>query len=336
VVVRRTLVAALTAGSLAVVTVGGSVALAQQGEDAPSGSDDIALLERLDALEPELPADPPPTSVELDDDFDEDDEPWGQLDGDVTTASATLVTLQPQLLSLYVDSDAADTPVADAVADVARGWLDLAEGYDQLSAWESNDLALPIDASDDDGVATDADELRGRAEAGLRLVLGGRQRHLAGYVSLRELGLAGPDEQARLDARAEEAETFDRELRPLLHRLLSLRTTEVVIPVERFQTEAPGVEARARSMRITCVDREAYLDATAERNAEVGATAPDAASAPDAAPEAATDPAAAAPPPPDATTEDATAAEDTLAELGPEVDRLDCPDLPDELRTEER
>jgi hypothetical protein len=257
VVAHRRRLAATAAAIATVLCVGASVAVAQQDDAAPQGDGDDALLARLDALEPSLPVDVAPTAVTID-----EETTWGSFEGDVTGTAATLATLEPELRSLYVDADDADTPVADAVAHVARGWLDLQQGLDQLALWEAHDLAFPIDATDDEDVATDADELRGRAEAGLRLVLTARERHLAGYVALREDGVAEPDAQARFDARAAEVEDFHEDVRPLVHDLLSLRTTAVVVPVDRFETTAPGVDARARTMRVTCVDRDAYLDAT--------------------------------------------------------------------------
>lgn len=257
-VAHRRRLAATAAAIAAVLCVGASVAVAQQEDETPQGTGDDALLTRLDTLEPSLPIDVAPTAVALD-----EETTWGTFDGDVTGTAASLSTLEPDLRTLYVDADDADGPVAAAVADVARGWLDLHQGLDQLADWEAHDLAFPLDASDDEDVATDADELRGRAEAGLRLVLSARERHLAGYVSLREAGVAEPDAQARLDARAADAEAFHADVRPLVHELLSLRSTAVVVPVDRFETTAPGVDARARTMRVTCIDRQAYLDATA-------------------------------------------------------------------------
>jgi hypothetical protein len=254
VVAHRRRLAATTAAIAAVLCIGATVAVAQQDDAAPPASGDEALLERLDALEDTLPVEVAPTAVTV-----EQDETWGSFDGDVTGAAATLSTLETELRELYVDADDADTPVADAVADVARGWLDLHQGLEDLAVWESHDLAFPIDASDDDDVATAADELRGRAEAGLRLVLTARERHLHGYVGLREAGAAEPDAQARFDTRAADAEVFHADVRPLVHDLLSLATTAVVVPVDRFETDAPGVDARARSLTVACVDREAYL-----------------------------------------------------------------------------
>lgn len=283
------------AASLLAGTLGVTVATAQQEDVAPPAGDD-GLLVRLDEVEAQLPAQPAPTAVTI-----ADDGTWGGLEGDVTGAAATLATLERDLLALYVDADDAGTPVGDAVADVSRGWLDLQRAYDRLAAWEAADLAFPIDAQDDDGTATDADELRGTAEAGLNLVLSARQRHLTGYVALRELGVAEPDAQQRLDARAADVEDFDREVRPLVQRLVSQRTTQLLVPVERFVTGAPGVDARARSMTVLCVDREAYLDATAGVPAEGGAPV------------------------------DPTDPDGVGGLLGPSADRSDCPALADEV-----
>ncbi|MEX1164692.1 MAG: hypothetical protein WEB03_14060 [Nitriliruptor sp.] len=255
-VAPRRRVLALAAVIVASLCIGATVAVAQQDDAPAAATGDDALLERLDELEATLPTDPAPTTVTID-----DEETWGSFEGDVTGAAAILGTVEPDLLSLYVDADDADGVVAEAVAEVARGWLDLKQGLDQLAVWEAADLTFPIDASDDDDVATDADELRGRAEAGLRLVLDARQRHLVGYTALRAAGVADAEPQSRFDSRAAQAEVFDQDVRPLVHRFLSLRTTQVIVPVDRFETSAPGVNARARSMTLTCVDRDTYLEA---------------------------------------------------------------------------
>jgi hypothetical protein len=225
---------------------------AEPAEAAPAGGEALSLLQRLDELEDLLPAAAPPDDVELD-----LETTWGEFAGDAGGAHALLGTAEGELRRLFVDADDADGPVADAVADVVRGWLDLWQGTAALAVWEGNDLAFPIDTTDDDAVATGSDELRGQAEKGLELLLQGRARHLVGYGHLRELGQAEAAAQARLDARAADAEAFDAELRPLVERMLSQRTTNVVKPVERFDSRAPGVEARARTLEVTCVDREA-------------------------------------------------------------------------------
>jgi hypothetical protein len=270
-------VAVLLALAAAVVaaSIGVTAAVAQQDDTAEAqGSDPSSLLERLDELEGLLPATPPPTDVEL-----SVETTWGTLSGDAGSTRAVLDTIEGDLRRLFVDADDADGPVADAVALVARGWLDVWQGTGALATWEANDLAFPLETTDDEDVATGADELRGQAEKGLELVLQGRARHLEGYTDLRELGEAEPAVQARLDARASEAEIFDTEVRPLVVRMLSQPTTAVMVPVERFSSNAPGVEARARSMEVTCIDRDALADQgivlDEETLAELEAATPD-------------------------------------------------------------
>lgn len=250
---RRTTVGLIGAVALLAAALGTQVALAQG--DGATGAPDDELIERLDGLEPTLPG-ALPTDVGI-----EPDETWGTVEGDFTGAAATIDTVADDLRSLFRDADDSGGTVAEAVSNVARGWLDLGHAYEALAEWEAHDLAFPLETEDDQGVATGADEVRGHAERGLRHVLRAQQRLLAGYVALREEGPADDAAvQARLDGRAAEAEEFDAETRPRIHRLLSLDTTMMLLPAERFETDAPGVEARARSMTLTCLDREAYVE----------------------------------------------------------------------------
>ena len=252
---RRSAVAGIAALAVLAVMVGAQVASAQQ--EAQQSAADSELLERLAELESQLPAAPPPASI-----VSPEGEKWGAVEGDFTAARAQLTTLEPDLRRLFVDADAANGEVADAVANVARGWLLLWEAYEPLSAWESNDLAFPLDTRDDDQVATGADTPRGLADKGLTLVLQGRTRHLAGYVALRDLGTAEADLQAQLDDRAHEAEAFYGKDRVLLHKLLAQESSaQLLVPVERFTSSAPGIEARARSYTVTCMERSDYLAA---------------------------------------------------------------------------
>lgn len=253
VVLLLTSVALLAAAMLGVTSAG-----AQQDEDdtsetTPRGADPASLLDRLDALDLELPGTTPPVDVEVG-----PDTTWGTLEGDPGSVRAVLETLQGDLRRLFVDADDADGPVADAVATVARGWLDVWQGTSALAAWETHDLAFPREAVDDAGVATGADELYGQAEKGLELVLLGRARHRDGYGALVELAEAAPDAQARIDVRASEAAAFDEEIRPHLALLLSQASTGVLVAVERFETPAPGVEPRATSLEFVCVDRALF------------------------------------------------------------------------------
>jgi hypothetical protein len=245
----RVLLVAIAASVVAIVGV--SAALAQS-DDAASGTSPDALLERLDALEPDLPTSVPPIGVEL-----EDDETWGTLQGDATSVRAVLDLLEPELRQLFVDADDADGDVADGVALVALGWLDIWTGTTAIAVAESADLAFPLDTRDDDDVATGADELRGQIETGLDLLLLGQARHLEGYGLLAELGEAPLEAQRRFDARARDAEAFDAETRPQVLALLSRPTASVLVATDRFETDSPGVRARANSMTVVCVDREA-------------------------------------------------------------------------------
>jgi len=264
---QRGVAGMLTAAGLAVlamVGVGAAVAVAQSDDAATTGTTPDALLERLDDLEADLPGNPPPLGAVL-----SADTTWGTVQGDATSARAVLDTLEPELRQLFIDADDADGDVAEGVALVARGWLDIWTGTTALAVAESADLAFPIGTTDELGVATGADELRGQIEVGLDLLLQGRARHLAGYGLLSELGEAPLEAQLRLDDRAGAAETFDAEVRPLLTRLLSQPDPSVLVTTDRFDTDSPGVRSRATAMTVVCVDREALeeLGGTASEEA---------------------------------------------------------------------
>ncbi len=274
---RRTGVLALTGlAAITVAALGVGAALAQQdddGEEPTASGAEEELVERLGELEPQLPDGVVPTAVELD-----PEETWANLEGDPAGVNAILDTLEGDLRTLFVDADDATGEVADAVALVARGWLDLWHGTEELALADSHDLAFPLDAADDDGVATDADELRGRVEAGLRLILQGQDRLLEGYTVLRDAP-APADVQAAFDARAVTAEDFDVDLRPEIHAMIAERSTSVWVAVERFETDAPGIDPRASSVDIVCVDRELLREAggivTADNVAELVANTPE-------------------------------------------------------------
>jgi hypothetical protein len=246
----RVLLVTIAAAVVGIVGVG--AALAQSEDGAPTGTSPEDLLARLAVLETDLPNRVPPVGVELD-----DETTWGSLQGDATSVRAVLDLLEPDLRQLFVDADDADGDVAAGVALVARGWLDIWTGTTAIAVAEAADLAFPIDTRDDDGVATGADELRGQVETGLDLLLLGQSRHLEATGLLQELGEAPLDVQLRVDARARDAQEFDEETRPLVHALLSRPTASVLVTTDRFATDAPGVRARANSMTVVCVDREA-------------------------------------------------------------------------------
>ena len=255
-----TSIAAVAVAAAVALGVGGAIA---QGDDAPTGSSPDDLLERLALLEAGLPGEVFPTGVTLDAETS-----FATFEGDATSVRAVLDTLEPDLRQLFIDADDADGEVAEAVSLVAQGWLDVWTGSASIGAAESHDLAFPMEATDDFGVAAGADDLRGSLETGLSLVLQGRERHLEGYDALRELNPAEPAIQAQLDDRARAARTFDEEIRPLVLAALGETTTSVMVPTERFTTDAPGVQSRATSMTVTCIDRAAYDEAIGELTGE--------------------------------------------------------------------
>lgn len=249
---RRGMIGGLVAvGALVVVTLGGA-AVAQSDDPAPTGASPDTLLERLDALEQQLPEQLPPTDVQL-----EEAVTFGELEGDATSVRAVLDTLEPDLRQLFIDADDADGDVAAGVALVARGWLDAWTGMTSISVAEGADLAFPLGTTDEQGVATGADELRAQVEIGLELLLSANARLLEGYELLEEVGEADLDAQLRIDERARDAREYDEQRRPLVVAMLSQPSTSVLVPVERFETDAPGVESRAGSLSLVCVDRAA-------------------------------------------------------------------------------
>jgi len=252
---RRSMGTLAAVGFVALATVGAGVAVAQSGDGSATGSSPTDLLERLDALEDELPDQLPPAGVQLDGEVT-----WGELEGDATSVRAVLDTLEPDLRRLFIDADDADGDVAAGVALVTRGWLDAWTGTTSIAAAEGADLAFPLGTTDDQGVATGADDLRGEVAVGLELLLTAHGRLLEGYGLLEETGEADLDAQLRLDERARDARTYEAELRPLILAMLSQPSASVLVAVDRFVTDAPGVESRAGSLSVVCVDR-AELDA---------------------------------------------------------------------------
>lgn len=237
----------LAAGGPRLAATQTPVAAADPGsqEEAPG---EAGFVERLVALEQEVPPLPPET-VTVDDDAS-----WGRLQGDFAGAKVLLDTVADRARDLFVEASDADGPVAAAVADGARGILELGEAYDLLATWEAYDLPFPLEGSDAEGVATGADEAYGLAEAGLRLLLEAHARRLEAFAALHRAAPSGPT--ATVVAARHDAEVaFDSDVRPALHRALSLDTTAVAHVLDRFTTTAPGVEARARTTHVACVPR---------------------------------------------------------------------------------
>lgn len=246
---RVPVAATLTAAAaLVAAAIGTTVAVAQDNQ----GTSPEALVDRLVAVEREVPA-LPPSAVLVD-----DETTWGELTGDFVSAQLSLELMLDEMTELFVDADDAGGPVAEAVAAVSRSYLEIQEAYGYLAAYEQEGLGLPVGTTDDLDVATGADEVRGLAEVGLDLLLGARERALDGYLVLRDAAEADATEKSLFDAAYRETDRFLREDAALLHQMLSLPTLSVIAVTGRFGSTAPGSQAAARSMTIACIDRDAY------------------------------------------------------------------------------
>lgn len=240
-------VAALSVGALA---VGAGATVLQDDQQAPPVDE---LVDRLVELERQLP-ELPPTEVVL-----TDETTWGELTGDFTGAKVTIDSLADAARELFIEAnEAKPDPIATAVASAARSILIFQEGYGLLAEYEAYDLAFPVEDIDDEGVSTGADEPYGLAEAGLRLVLDAHARRLAAFGLLRDADVVDDTERQFFETLYRAEVDFDTEMRPLIHRILSLDTTEVMRAIDRFSTSAPGTEARARVFTVVCIPREAY------------------------------------------------------------------------------
>jgi hypothetical protein len=247
---RRQLSVGIGLAAMIASLLGGQVvASALQGDDqAPEG-----LVDRLVAIERELPSLPPDEVVVI------EEESFAEFPGDFVGARFALDDLADRTRDLYIDAEEADGPIATAVADAARAILIQREGYELLADFEGHDLAFPLDDFDADGVSTGADTLYGRGEAGLMLLLDANARWLSAHEILRDTELADQAERQVFADAYDIARDFGSVTRPRIHRALSIDTTQVIRPVDRFETTAPGSEARARTLRVVCLPREAYL-----------------------------------------------------------------------------
>jgi hypothetical protein len=75
---------------------------------------------------------------------------------------------------------------------------------------------------------------------------------------LRDAAEADATEKSLFDAAYRETDRFLREDTALLHEMLSLPTLSVIAVTRRFESSAPGSQAPARSITITCIDRDLY------------------------------------------------------------------------------
>lgn len=246
-----TLSGVLAAGLAATAVTAATAQDADDDGEPTAGVSDEDLVDRLIDIERGLPA-LPPSNVVVD-----EDETFGQLEGDFLGAETELGLVSDQARQLFIDADEADGEVAEAVAVVARGYLRLEEAYGYLARYESHDLARPVGATDTDEVATGADTAAGLAEAGLDLVDLARMDALLGYGVLRDSPAADDAEKTLFDQAYSDTQRYLTTVRPEAHTLVSASSTAVLFAVERFETDVPS-EARARDVTYVCVPRHLY------------------------------------------------------------------------------
>jgi hypothetical protein len=257
--VRATLAGTKVLGRLGVGAVLAAVAAGAVGIGTVTAQSDDGegdLVGRLVALEDAVGALPP------DDVIVDPETTWGEVVGDFTGASVRLTGVAEEARTLFVDADSSGGPVAEAIANVARGLLLQLEGFDGMAAAEAWDLTFPLDSRDADGVATGADEPYGVMQASLEMVLEGRERTLAGYRVLRDAEIDA-DAKGLFEQRHDATVAFLRDVAPRLRVMLSSPSAQLLYAVERFETTLPGDQARARSMTVVCVDREGYEELVA-------------------------------------------------------------------------
>lgn len=235
-----------------VVALGSAIAAEGDGEGdavAVTGADQ-ELIDGLLGVQGELP-ELVPTEADL---------AANQLDpvllGSFTTARSTLDRLEDDIRQLFINGDAANTAVGDAVAAVARGLLIERQGLLVLEESDGSTNPRPLDSSNartEDGIAIDADGLLGLESVGIDLLIQGRDLQRAGYEVLAEVESADPAFAERLD----ELLTYEDEVGITLRIATSAATDELLVPTDRY--DAPIGVPRATSVSYVCVDRAQYL-----------------------------------------------------------------------------
>lgn len=236
-----------------VAALGSAIAAEGDGDAAEQvgvSAADQVLLDDLLALQGELPELVPTAAQLAANDLDP------VLLGSFTTARSTLDRLEDDLRTLYIDGDAARTPVGDGVADVAGGLLLERQAHLLLEESDGSTNPRPLDSSDArtaDGIAIDADGLLGLESTGIDLLLEARDQQLRGYELLATAQGADP-------AFAEQAATlrdYADEVGTTLRVVTSAASDELLVPTDRY--EAPIGVPRATSVTYVCVDRDAYM-----------------------------------------------------------------------------
>ncbi len=240
----------VTALIVAVLTSVGANAVA--GFGSQGGASDEELIDRLVEIEAQVGD----SGLEV---FLDPETTWAEFAGDFVGTKVALDRVEGQARDLFITADESDGPVADAVAAAARGILLQREALGYLAEWESADLTFPAPLTFDSlDVAIGQDTRRGDAEAGFELLIEAFELQLPAYTVLRDTEAADATERSTFEGAYAQLKTFESETLPRLRLALSDDDTQVMATIDRFETAAPGVEARARSMTVQCIDRDAY------------------------------------------------------------------------------
>jgi len=235
-----------------VVALGSAIAAEGDGDGdavAVTGADQ-ELVDGLLAIHAELP-ELVPTEADL---------AANQLDpvllGSFTTARSTLDRLEDDIRQLFINGDAANTAVGDAVASVARGLLIERQALLVLEESDGSTNPRPLDSSNartEDGIAIDADGLLGLESVGIDMLIQARELQRVGYQVLEQVESADPAFAERLD----ELLAYEDEVGVTLRIVTSASTDELLVPTDRY--DAPIGVPRATSVSYVCVDRARYL-----------------------------------------------------------------------------
>lgn len=257
----RRLAALLAAAAL--TTSGGAAVLAQDAEgpvEVPEGE----LVAQLVELEQDLAGLPLLPDVDV-----SEDTTWGTITGDLIGTQIILEEHDEELQALVgAASDAPDTPVGDAVEEVAAAYRTMNEGYAFLAAWEQAAIGVvpaPEEAEEDrPAIATGVEDPRGQAEVGLALLVDALAGFSEGYEILRDAEAAAED-RTLFENRYAEVQAVAQSEALEVKLLLSHPVTELLVAVRRFEPTVDGDDP-ARNVAYTCVDRDDYLTIRSQGN----------------------------------------------------------------------
>jgi hypothetical protein len=214
---------------------------------------DDDLISQLAEVEEELTGVPLMPAVSV-----SPDGAWGTVRGDFVGTRLRLERSSGALGELVEAGSRANTPVGDAVAEVAAAYRRMLEGYVRLEAYEEATLAIFYGPGDGDpGIGVE--EARGHAEVGLRLLLQSLESFRSGYAYLRDADAAAGT-RALFELRFSDVEQAAQGDAYRANRVLSEGSTEVLVPVSRFEPSAGGGNP-AQTVTYVCADRSGYLAA---------------------------------------------------------------------------